>query len=55
MFDQIPRRYARCCRWWPVIALAKIGRCGLCGEIPTINLDFSKDDYEAWRSEHAEV
>lgn len=25
---------ARCCQDWPVSPLAKIGRCGYCGEVP---------------------
>jgi len=25
---------ARCCRDWPVLALARMGRCGYCGQIP---------------------
>jgi len=27
---------ARCCRDWPVLAIAPIGRCGICGERPVI-------------------
>lgn|GEM_PF-5234404 len=28
---------ATCCRDWPVLATAGIGRCGICGTRPIIN------------------
>ena len=28
---------ATCCRDWPVLVTAGLGRCGLCGNRPTIN------------------
>lgn len=27
---------ARCCKDWPVLAMVKIGKCGLCGKVPVI-------------------
>lgn len=27
---------ARCCRDWPVLGLTPMGRCGYCGERPTV-------------------
>jgi len=27
---------ARCCRDWPVLAMARMGRCGYCGEFPVV-------------------
>jgi len=27
---------AHCCRDWPVLALARMGRCGYCGQIPVV-------------------
>lgn len=27
---------AKCCREWPVLAFAKIGRCGYCGQVPVV-------------------
>jgi hypothetical protein len=26
----------RCCRDWPIIPLERVGKCGLCGEVPEI-------------------
>lgn len=28
-----------CCRKWPILALANIGRCGYCGERPVVVAD----------------
>ena len=28
--------YAQCCRIWPIVAFQPLGKCGLCGERPTI-------------------
>jgi len=33
----LPVTTATCCREWPVSYLARIGRCGFCGERPVIN------------------
>lgn len=30
---------AHCCREWEVVLGEKVGRCGLCGERPTIELE----------------
>jgi len=27
---------ARCCRDWPVLAMARMGRCGYCGQVPVV-------------------
>ena len=28
---------AVCCREWPVDPMSRMGRCGLCGEVPVID------------------
>jgi len=32
----VPIVRARCCRDWPVLAMARMGRCGYCGQVPVV-------------------
>lgn len=40
-----------CCRVWPMLAFTGIGRCGLCGQRPTVEgvwEDYDPDCLDCW-------
>lgn len=43
-------RIAHCCRDWPVNPLSRMGRCGDCGQVPTMT-DKTVEQYMAERAE----
>lgn len=43
-----PVTIVRCCRDWPVFTLARMGKCGFCGERPEPT-DKTVDEYMAER------
>lgn len=39
--------YAKCCRYWPVALGNRVGHCGLCGEVPVLVPEMTKEEYMA--------
>lgn len=39
MFTRVLLATGVCCRTWPIAVDYTIGRCGLCGQVPTIDSD----------------